>query len=374
MEFEFVDRTGHAEPPHEAGAPVVIPKEAIEAEIARLASLPGPANGRRVSMIRNPQSGVGNALAPGTAVSLCVLKPGERTKRIRHNSSQVNFCIQGGGTSLVGGRRISFGQYDVWNTPAWTVYEHINDTNDVQARLTYSNSALLEKLNIHIVDEDPPADTVMGGTAAGHDAQGSGSSKPFGTIQLTADGAFLMSYEQLINPEVVPSSPLHWPWPLVKQYLDKLAALGKAYVGRRLYLLYNPATGRTNGTTNNFFATITIRPPSITDKPHRHTAAAINYFFSGSGYSAVDGKRYTWKAGDLMLTAPGWAIHNHSSNDESVYELTIQDSPLNIWMGSLLWQEDLQHPMESLGTTGGFTTNREVVAEQAGAPVQRRKA
>jgi gentisate 1,2-dioxygenase len=172
-----------------------------------------------------------------------------------------------------------------------------------------------------------------------------------------------MPYETLINPEVVPHKPLHWPWKLVKEHLDKLAALGQSYVGRRLYLLFNPATGRTNGTTNNFFATITIRPPNITDKPHRHTAAAINYFFSGSGYSMVDGKKYTWKSGDLMLTAPGWAIHNHSSNDESVYELTIQDSPLNIAMGSLLWQEDLKHPMEALGATGGFATNREVVGK-----------
>jgi hypothetical protein len=26
-----------------------------------------------------------------------------------------------------------------------------------------------------------------------------------------------------------------------------------------------------------------------------------------------------------------------------------RDSPLNIWMGSLLWQENLSHPMEALG-------------------------
>jgi gentisate 1,2-dioxygenase len=72
-----------------------------------------------------------------------------------------------------------------------------------------------------------------------------------------------------------------------------------------------------------------------------------------------------------MLTAPGWAVHNHSSNDESVYELTIQDSPLNIAMGSLMWQEDLTHPMEALGATGGFTTNRAAMsgaARGAGAP------
>ena len=108
MDFEFVDRTGQAEPQQKPGTPVVIPRAAIEAEAARLASLPPPANGRRVSMIRNPATGVGNGLANGTAVALSVLKPGERTRPIRHNSSQVNFCIQGGGVSVVGGKRIAF--------------------------------------------------------------------------------------------------------------------------------------------------------------------------------------------------------------------------------------------------------------------------
>ena len=54
--------------------------------------------------------------------------------------------------------------------------------------------------------------------------------------------------------------------------------------------IYNPATGRTNGTTHSFFATMTIRPAGIVDRPHRHTAAAINYFFQGSGLSVVGGK------------------------------------------------------------------------------------
>ena len=34
--------------------------------------------------------------------------------------------------------------------------------------------------------------------------------------------------------------------------------------------VYNPATGRTNGTTPNFFATMAVRPPKIVDRPHRH--------------------------------------------------------------------------------------------------------
>jgi quercetin dioxygenase-like cupin family protein len=352
-DFQFVDRTGMAAEEVKLIPPIVVPKEAIEAEAERLASLAAPANGRRVSAIVNPLAGAGNAFAPGTAVSLSVLKPGESTKPIRHNSTQVNFCIRGGGKVRVGGKTIQYEQYDVWNTPPWTVYEHINDTDGLQVRLTYSNSALLEKMQVHVVEEDPPA-----GPAAAEDGAKSHAQNPFGTLQITEDGGYLMPYEKLISPDVVPHKPLHFPWKKVKHELDKLTSLGKSYVGRRLYLLYNPATGHTNGTTSNFFATMCVRPKNIVDRPHRHVASAINYYFSGSGYSTVEGKRYTWKAGDLMLSAPGWAIHNHASYDEDVYELTIQDSPLNIWMGSLLWQENLSQPLEALGATGGFTTNR----------------
>src|SRR5256885_12579544 len=87
-------------------------------------------------------------------------------------------------------------------------------------------------------------------------------------------------------------------------------------------------------------------------------SAAINYYFHGTGRSTVEGKVYQWKAGDLMLSAPGWAVHNHASYDDYVYELTVQDQPLNIAMESLLWQESLKLPMAVLGVEEGVGTNR----------------
>ena len=56
---------------------VLIKRVAIEAEIERLANLPAPANGRRVSLVACPAAGAGDGLTPGIAVSVCVLKPGE---------------------------------------------------------------------------------------------------------------------------------------------------------------------------------------------------------------------------------------------------------------------------------------------------------
>ena len=55
----------------------------------------------------------------------------------------------------------------------------------------------------------------------------------------------------------------------------------------------------------------------------------------------------------------GRRFHNHASRDQGpVYELTIQDQPMHIFMESLLWQEALKEPPSLLGANAGFVTNR----------------
>ena len=343
--------------------PITITREMMDKQIERLADMPRPANGRRQVMFVHPSAPTpGRGLTPGVQVTLDVLKPGEETVPIRHNSTQVNFCLRGGGTAEVGDRHIGFSQYDVWNHPSYATYRHINDGKDLQARLTYSNAALLEMMRVHMVEEDPVADQATSPVGGSGNELGS-----LPTFDIGEDGAALMPYETLINPPSVASPALHWPWQTVKENLDKLEALGENYVGRRLYLLFNRKTEGFNGTTPNFFATITIRPPGIVDKPHRHVSSAINYYFRGSGYSRVEGKRYPWKAGDLMVSAPGWAVHHHASDaGDPVYELTVQDQPLNIYMESLLWQEDLAEPGKILGVGDGFSTKAIAAAEVSG--------
>src|SRR5713226_378364 len=100
----FVDRSGYVTPNLDLWPSIVVTKEEIDAEVSRLASLPPPANGRRRSLIVHPNE-TGTGLAPGIQVALDVLKPGERTKPIRHNSALVNFCIRGHGHAVVNGRQ-----------------------------------------------------------------------------------------------------------------------------------------------------------------------------------------------------------------------------------------------------------------------------
>jgi gentisate 1,2-dioxygenase len=351
----FEDRRGASPRQNTLWEPVIVSKAMIDAEIERLADAPRGDDGRRESLIIHPRAtDAAPGLAPGIQVSLSVLKPGEASEPYRHNAAEINFCISGGGHSIIAGQRYDFAQHDVWTTPSYAIYQHVNDTDALQVRLTYSNVPLLRFMQVHIEELHPAAAKAT----TSHTEITPERKSPFGTFALGDEGAMLMPYELLINPPAVVSRPLIWHWSDVKVELDKLEALGKSYVGRRLYLLYNEMTGRTNGTTPNFFATMTMRPPGIVDRPHRHVSAAINYYFHGTGRSTVAGNVYEWGPGDLMLSAPGWAVHNHASYDDYVYELTVQDQPLNIVMQSLLWQENMKEPPVLLGAQSGFSTNR----------------
>ena len=131
---KFVDKSGrqtpdkhiHGDHSLDLWPPVVISKEDIEAEVARLAGFARPNNGVRRSMIAHPDADDRSlGLAPGIDVSVDVLLPGERTQRVRQNSNIVNFCIQGAGSMAINAETFEFAQYDDITTPSMAMHEYI---------------------------------------------------------------------------------------------------------------------------------------------------------------------------------------------------------------------------------------------------------
>jgi gentisate 1,2-dioxygenase len=350
-EFRFV-QVG-APRPQQPWPSIIVPRRAIEAEIERLADLALPATGQRASAISHPRNTHEvPCFAPGIDVTLHVVKPGETTPPVARSASAVDMCIGGTGVASIGRHRFGVSKFDVWNTPSMEPVSYTNEGDGLFVRLSYSNAPLLEKLEVHLVDTDPRPAAVNEPNAGGPRARDSAES-----IDLGRDGARLLGYEYLVDIDVVESRPLLWPWAEVEQHLGKVYHRDLSYTGRHLYLLYNPATERRMGTSHCFFATIAKYPPDKIDQPHRHTSAAINYYFIGHGKSAVMGERMEWEAGDLHFSAPGWAVHNHGSREQGFCALTIQDHPLQIAMDSLVWQETLKSPIVKLGSQRGFDTN-----------------
>lgn len=354
--FSFVDMSERKPRKQDKWPSIIVPRAAIDGEIERLASIARPGSGRRSSAVDHPSNtGPAPAFAPGIDVTIEVLKPGEETPPIMRNSSMVDMCIRGTGTARIGATTYGVERFDVWNTPSMQPYTYRNEGKDLFVRLSYSNAPLLERLEVHYIDEKPKLVDARAMAAAAEDKPRSRDQAE--AIDLGSDGARLLGYEYLVDIDTVEWKALLWRWKDVEPHLEKVYTRDTRYTGRHLYLLYNPATGRRMGTAPNFFATIAKYPPGKVDLPHRHVSAAINYYFVGHGKSTVLGKQLEWEAGDLHLSAPGWAVHHHSSRHEGFCALTIQDHPLHIAMDSLLWQENMQSPILKLGSQKGFETN-----------------
>lgn len=357
-ELTFVNVTGEPGREQAFWPTMVLPRASIQREIERLADLTRPGDGRRASAINHPMNnGPVPCLAPGIDVHVEVLKPGEQTAPLMRSSTRVDMCIQGQGAVQIGKKQFNVEKFDVWNTPSMEPYSYRNDGQELFVRLSYSNTPLLERLEIHYTDLQPqvpsnektyaePADSKL------HSARSASNPIPIGK-----EGADLRGYEWLVDIDVVKSQALLWPWKEVEPHMGNVYGMDVNYTGRHLYLLYNPSTERRMGTSHSFFATIAKLPPGKVDQPHRHSSAAINYIMWGKGRSAVNGQTVQWEEGDLHFSAPGWSVHNHASREQGCLVLTIQDHPLHIAMESLLWQETLKAPIHKLGASEGIETN-----------------
>lgn len=369
MNAMFQDSSGFPVPPMQGWAPIVVRRQQIEAQIERLAELPPPAHGIRAVRIIHPQApNPGQGLAPSIACSVQVLKPGESTSPMRHNASEVSICIRGRGQVTIAQERFSVDRFDVWNTPAMHPFVYRNDGEDLFARLTYSNAALLEALRVHHVEHlDASGKVVQGPEARGDGGATHKAPRSLPPPIFLDGGGQLLTYEHLISPEVVKNTALCWRWRDVLAHSERVFA-GDALknMGRRgLFMLYNPATGRLLGATHSFFATLGFMPGDVLDFPHRHSSSAINYCLRGDQVSEVNGERILWGEGDIAYTAPGWSAHANGSLTGGI-SLTLQDHPLQMGLESLIWQEGEGKPIRLLGAEPGFVSDDSIRLRGAG--------
>jgi gentisate 1,2-dioxygenase len=352
-------------PPYrrEQWSPLMISAAEIDTAFTALEAGEPDDRGRREMLIVHPQAPNGvRGLAPATQVSLGVLLPGESTVPVRANTTGLSMCLAGNGTVSIGARTMRVVQQDVWTKPSMNLEALANNGTTAFRYLRYTNAALLEAISAYYED--------FGSTVETHDhdvvsAPGRRAKDLAPAIALGDDGSQLLPYEHIIDPDPITDSPLLFAWAKVSQHLSGVLGLKTGYTGRPLYCLYNPSTGRLNGTTPSFFATVTAIGGDFAGGTHRHMSSAINYHFAGNGYSIVEGQRFDWSAGDLMLSAPGWAAHAHTISGEGARILTVQDHPLHTSTGSLVWQEDIDNgEVLALGTQTGFETNLAEYAAQ----------
>ncbi len=352
----FIDIEGDTSERSQPWMPLLVPRVAIEDAVARLLDKPGAAGQRRGAEIVHPRAlTFGRGIAPGLAISVNVLRPGETLTLGRDNCSRVEFGIGGAANIRMGERSFTAAKWSTWTAPSMTGRTYRNLAEAPFVWLSYSNQPLLDRLGTYYAEDsaEQPDHRASAPTPQQRSERYVRQSAP--DYPILNDGARLRGYEFLTDIEVMENKALIWPWDQVLPFMSREEGDGK----RTIMLMYNPATERRAGTTHNFFATITSFPPGELRPPpvpgHRHSSCAVNYHFEGAGSSIVDGKTYHWEAGDLMLSAPSWSEHSHGFAPSGATVLTVQDHPFQIGIESLIWQERMGGPILTLGSEPGQT-------------------
>jgi quercetin dioxygenase-like cupin family protein len=89
---------------------------------------------------------------------------------------------------------------------------------------------------------------------------------------------------------------------------------------------------------------IEIYAPGAHGQKHGHMNSAVFYVLKGRGHDVHDGKRFDWKAGDLMLVENG-CVHEHFNDDpdNDAHLLVFKAKPLFLFM-HLLFQKIVHYP------------------------------
>ena len=333
---------------------MIVTRAEIAAEVERLLHAERKPNARRASDIVHPRSlASGPAVTPGLSITINVVRPGEQLELLRDNATRVEFVVQGECSALIGHSRLALSKWGVSSVPSMTKRLYRNEGREPLVWLSYSNAPLLERLGAYYSDamETLPRPPMSERSAV--EQRYVANNAP--DYPILADGARLRGYEFTTDIEVVENKPLVWPWSETSQHLSAEHGDGK----RGLLQLYNPATGRRQGTTHSFFAALSKFPAGVPrpvpSRGHKHSSFACNYHFEGSGESIVDGQHVGWEAGDLMLSAPSWGEHAHGIKATGASVLTVQDHPCQIAIESLIWQEKMDGPILTLGSEEGQT-------------------
>ncbi|MCI4644387.1 MAG: hypothetical protein MRY64_06350 [Hyphomonadaceae bacterium] len=350
-------------------SPFLVKRHLIEDQIGALSDARMEDGEIRARSIVHPmcQDAI-ESLTPATEVTLNVLLPGETRTVVRDNANRIELCLQGEGR-VSAGRDLEVNRHDVWTIPPMQPFTYEVQGSKPLVWLSYANTALLRRLGAY-VKETGPFTLKEETKGVLTDEKKSAYSRHGAPDILMPDGiARLRGYEHLTDIEEIDSRAMHWAWRDIEPRLPLAPGEMAGTDKRNIWLLYNPATGRRQGTTGTYFATYGGCGPDIPayagDRGHRHTSASINYHTRGSGSSIVDGERICWEEGDLLYSAPAWLEHAHYHGPNGWTVLTVQDHPMHIAMGSLLWQEDMTGPIYSLGAgegQKGYVSPREVGA------------
>jgi len=241
-----------------------------------------------------------------------LLLPGEVARAHRHTPTAIRFIMEGAGAyTSVDGERVYMAPGDLILTPSWAWHDHGNETDTPVVWMDGLDIPLVQALNAMFFQL--------------YDAPQVPLSKPNNaSVQLHGHVSLSPTWVK----ERPQSSPLLlYSWEKTWQSLCALRDVDGAEHDDIALEYIHPQTGRALLPTMACWIQM-IRPGKRL-RAHRHTGSAVYYVVEGAGETIIDGRRFTWSKGDIIVL-PSWALHEHAntSPSDAAILFSIQDRPV----------------------------------------------
>ena len=301
--------TGHPEP---SAIPYLWPSSLIEAMVRESGETVPVGEERRALQLFNPGMGGRWATTNTMIAAVQLLLPREVARAHRHTPTAIRFIMEGDGAyTSVDGERVYMAPGDLILTPSWAWHDHGNDTDRPVVWMDGLDIPLVQALNAMFFQfYDQPQVPL---------------SKPRNaSVQLHGHVNLHPTWVR----ERPRSSPLLlYSWETTAASLASLRGVtGDPHDGVALEYTH-PQTGGSLLPTMACWIQM-LRPRERTGA-HRHTGSAVYYVVEGAGETIIDGCRFAWGKGDILVL-PSWALHEHAnvSADADAILFSIQDRPV----------------------------------------------
>lgn len=150
-----------------------------------------------------------------------------------------------------------------------------------------------------------------------------------------------------------------------EDWQETLEELGKdpiRHAERRFVSLVNEDHGDLAGASPGIFIGIQLIHPGELVPNHRHNSVAIYHYLQGTGFTTVEGTRYSYKKGDTIVCPP-WAYHEHeATGDEDTIMYVCQDMTEMAAKRTLFFEEpvgveNVRHMVQ--GTSKSWSATRD---------------
>lgn len=244
---------------------------------------------RRNLVLTNPMPGNRYATTRTLVVAYQMLMPGERARSHRHSPNALRLVLDAepGAYTIVDGQRLAMLPGDVVLTPSWCWHGHVNEGPAPAYWLDYLDVPLVQALEPMFFEPYPGDYEAITATPA--------------------------------------RSPFVFGWRETEAALHRAAPDPSGRYGRQVPLA-TPALK----TIGLFMLALEA---GTRTKPEQTTATSIYSVVRGRGETVVDGERFEWSPGDVVV-APSWRLHEHHADEDAVL-FRVTDAPMLDALGFL---------------------------------------